>query len=74
MSKRKQCAVCGDKIQTNVKLKWQRHSDNTIFNVCCACAEVPNKVNEHSVQMKENKTYTTYNLCDHRVTEKKDKR
>lgn len=56
---KRQCAVCGDKTQANVKLKWKRNSDNTVFHVCMLCAE-SNKVNENSVVKKCNNTYTTY--------------
>ncbi|MBO5505355.1 MAG: hypothetical protein J5984_02640 [Clostridia bacterium] len=55
---RRKCAVCGDTNQTNVRLKWQRHSDSKVFHVCCACAEA-NRVNADSVQEKVTKTYTT---------------
>ena len=45
---KKVCAVCGDKSQVNVRLKWKRHSDQKVFDVCLHCAEL-NKVSEHSV-------------------------
>lgn len=45
---KKVCAVCGDKSQVNVRLKWKRNSDQKVFDVCLHCAEL-DKVNEHSV-------------------------
>jgi ssDNA-binding Zn-finger/Zn-ribbon topoisomerase 1 len=56
--KRRMCAVCGDKCQINVILKWQRTFDSKVFHVCLACAEA-NKVNAKSVAEKVTKTYTT---------------
>lgn len=55
---RRKCAVCGDTHQTNVKFKWQRFSDNTVFHVCGMCAE-SNKVNADSVKIEVNGKYTT---------------
>lgn len=45
---KKKCAVCGDTHQTNVRLRWQRHCDGLIFDVCMLCGE-SNKVNAESV-------------------------
>ena len=59
MAKR-QCAVCDDKTQANVVLKWRRKDDSVIFHICLLCAET-NKVFANTVKMKKNKTYTTYN-------------
>lgn len=56
---RRKCAVCGDTCQTNVRFKWQRHSDNVVFHICGMCAEEPNKVNADSVKIEVNKNYTT---------------
>lgn len=42
------CAVCGTRVKSNVKLVWNRDSDNKFFSVCCLCAE-QNKVNAKSV-------------------------
>lgn len=56
---RKKCSVCGDTNQTNVKFKWQRHSDNMVFHVCAMCAEERGKVNADSVKIEITKTYTT---------------
>jgi hypothetical protein len=58
MKKRKMCAVCFDKIQSNVIFAWRRDRDGVIFNVCASCAE-SQRVNENSVQIKKNKTYST---------------
>ena len=46
--KRKRCAVCGDRCETNVRLAWRRDSDGKTVNVCMACAE-ENKVNAESI-------------------------
>ena len=56
---KRKCAVCGDTFQSNVKFKWQRHSDNVVFHVCGMCAEEPGKVNADSVKIAVTKTYTT---------------
>lgn len=56
---RRKCAVCGDTCQTNVRFKWQRHSDNVVFHICGMCAEEPNKVTADSVKIEVGKTYTT---------------
>lgn len=48
MNEFKCCAVCGDRVKSNVKLVWNRDSDNKFFSVCCMCAE-SNKVNAKSV-------------------------
>lgn len=56
---KKQCAVCGTRIQTNIILRWKRFSDEVIFNVCALCGE-DGKVNADSVKKEKNKTYTTY--------------
>ena len=56
---RKKCAVCGDTNQTNIKFKWQRYSDSTVFHICGRCAETPGKVNADSVKIEVGKTYTT---------------
>lgn len=63
-NKRKMCAVCGTKIQSNVVLLWKRNSDQVVFNVCAACAEGKNghRVNAETVQIKETRTYTTIAL------------
>jgi hypothetical protein len=49
MKRRKRCAVCGDRHQTNVQLTWKRHSDQKIFDICLTCASIPNKVTAASV-------------------------
>lgn len=56
---KRKCAVCGDTNQTNVKFKWQRFSDNTVFHICGMCAEEKNKVNADSVKIEVTKNYTT---------------
>lgn len=56
--KRRMCAVCGDKNQTNVSMIWKRLSDEKAFHVCLACVEAE-KVNPDSVTEKVTKTYTT---------------
>ena len=59
MCRKKQCAVCGDKTQSNVILKWKRDSDGIVFHVCAKCAEL-GKVNSSSVKINDNfNTYTT---------------
>lgn len=57
--KNKKCAICGDLVQSNVKLLWKRDSDDTVFHVCLMCAE-SGKVNKDSVKKQSMKTYTTY--------------
>lgn len=60
MSKRiiKRCSVCGDTCLTNVRLVWERDSDKKRFDICCACSEIPGKVNAKSV---DNYPTTYYN-------------
>ena len=48
--KKKTCAVCGDKCQTNVRLRWKRDKDGNCYSVCCRCAEEKGKVNANSVE------------------------
>lgn len=57
--KKRKCAVCGDLVQTNVKLKWRRDCDHVVFHVCMLCAE-SGKVNADSVKKESAKSYTTY--------------
>lgn len=45
----RRCAVCGDTHQSNVKLVWRRYRDGLLFDICLRCAEIPNRVNENSV-------------------------
>lgn len=58
MRKRKQCAVCLTKVQSNIVLKWKRSSDGIVFHVCTLCAE-QGVVNAESVQISKLKTYST---------------
>ena len=60
---KKQCAVCGDKTQLNVALKWKRDNDGMVFHVCLCCAEA-GKVNANSVKMQKSSKYTTYSTVD----------
>lgn len=55
---KRQCAVCSDRNQTNVVMKWMRHEDGQIFHACCHCAE-RGKVNEFSVHDVTQGQYTT---------------
>ena len=57
MSK-KQCAICGSRVQSNIVLRWRRNSDMMVFHVCALCAE-DHKVNEKSVQVYRTKSYST---------------
>lgn len=44
----KQCAVCGDTCEMNVRLAWRRDRDGRTVNVCMACREA-GRVNENSI-------------------------
>jgi len=57
----KQCAVCGDKCQTNVRLLWRRDKDKKTFHICLSCAE-QDKVNENSVVERQSKGYSSTTL------------
>lgn len=48
MSRRKQCAVCGDTCAVNVRRVWRRDSDGKTVNICMACAEA-GRVNAQSI-------------------------
>lgn len=55
---KKQCAVCLDKTQANVVMKWIRHADGQVFNVCLHCAE-QGKVSEDTVHQYVTRSFTT---------------
>lgn len=59
MKLKKMCAICGDTTQSNVVMKWQRHSDGVIFHVCAFCAENV-VVTQDNVNHVRNLTHTTY--------------
>lgn len=59
MKKKRKCSVCGDLVQSNVKLLWKSDNDGVVFHVCMLCAE-EGKINAHNVNMKSMKSYTTY--------------
>jgi hypothetical protein len=55
---KKMCAVCGTTVDTNVILKWKRHSDEKVFHICAYCAE-QDLVNAESVKELTTQCYTT---------------
>jgi CRISPR/Cas system-associated protein Cas10 (large subunit of type III CRISPR-Cas system) len=57
MKKKKMCAVCGDKTQSNVVFLFKRYSDDVTFNVCALCAE--HGFDAQDLKMITKKTLTT---------------